>query len=219
VVGLGADDSKDFEATGVRKEERGKRADEMIVLLKRLWTEEQVTFDGEFYAANNLTLLPRPYQNGGPPLWAGGRSKAALRRAGCLADGWLTSYSSPEEIAAGIPAIRKYASEFGRQVAEDHYGVLVPFFFAKSFDEAVAVASSSIRRRPEVSLQDYSALGTPVEVRNKLQEYIGAGATKFVMRPCGPKKSLHEQVKILADEVIRRLQTPFSREERLERLG
>jgi probable F420-dependent oxidoreductase len=219
VVGLGADDSKDFEATGVRKEERGKRADEIIVLLKKLWTEEQVTFDGQFYTAKDITLLPRPYQNGGPPVWVGGRSQAALRRAGRLADGWLTSHSTPDEIAAGIAAIRKYAAASGREVPEDHYGVLIPFFFATDVDAALAIAGASIRRRPEVSLKDYSALGSPLDVRNKLKEYVRAGVTKFVMRPSGPKKSLPEQVKILADEVVKDLQTPFSREERVERLG
>src|SRR5918996_171820 len=74
VVGLGGDDSQDFEAAGVRREERGKRADEAIVLMKKLWTEERVNFEGKFSSIKELTLLPRPYQKGGPPVWAGGRS-------------------------------------------------------------------------------------------------------------------------------------------------
>src|ERR687892_2366412 len=74
VVGLGGDDSRDFEAAGVRREERGKRADEAIVLMKKLWTEERVNFEGKFSSIKELTLLPRPYQKGGPPVWAGGRS-------------------------------------------------------------------------------------------------------------------------------------------------
>ena len=57
VVGIGGDDSRDFEATGVRKEERGKRGDEAIVLMKKLWTEEQVNFEGQFYSVRDLTLL------------------------------------------------------------------------------------------------------------------------------------------------------------------
>jgi alkanesulfonate monooxygenase SsuD/methylene tetrahydromethanopterin reductase-like flavin-dependent oxidoreductase (luciferase family) len=66
---------------------------------------------------------------------------------------------------------------------------------------------------------DYSALGTPDQVRRKIQEYIDAGATKFVMRPYGPKETHVEQVHILAKEVISPLQTPFSPAERVERLG
>jgi alkanesulfonate monooxygenase SsuD/methylene tetrahydromethanopterin reductase-like flavin-dependent oxidoreductase (luciferase family) len=126
VVGIGGDDSRDFEATGVRKEERGKRGDEAIVLMKKLWTEDQVTYQGQFYSVRDLTMLPRPYQKGGPPVWVGGRSKAAFRRAGQLADGWLVSSVTPSEVALGIEAIRNHAAEVGREIPEDHYGVLVP---------------------------------------------------------------------------------------------
>ena len=219
VVGLGGDDSKDFEATGVRKEERGKRADEAIVLIKKLWTEEQVTYQGQFYSVRDLTLLPRPYQNGGPPIWVGGRSKAAFRRAGRLADGWLVSSVTPSEVAAGIEAIRNHAAEVGRALPADHYGVLVPFAFSSDREEALKISGPSIRRRQDISPSDYSALGTPDQVRRKIQEYIDAGATKFVMRPYGPKETHVEQVQILAKEVISPLQTPFSPAERVERLG
>jgi probable F420-dependent oxidoreductase len=217
VVGLGGDDSRDFEATGVRKEERGKRADEAIALMKRLWSEENVTFEGQFYSVKELTLLPRPYQKGGPPVWVGGRSKAAFRRAGRLADGWLVSSVTPAEVGAGIEAIRAHAADAGREVPEDHYGVLVPFCFAKDREEALRIAGPSIRRRQDIAPSDYSALGTPAEVRKKLQEYIDVGATKFVMRPYGPKETHEDQVRILAKEVIPTLQTPFTPEERQER--
>ena len=219
VVGLGGDDSRDFEAVGVRKEERGKRGDEAIVLMKKLWSEEKVNFDGQFYSAHDLTLLPRPYQKGGPPVWVGGRSNAALRRAGRLADGWLVSSVTPEEVAAGIEGIRTHAAEAGREVPEDHYGVLVPYLIASSREEAERLAGPSIRRRQDLAPQEYSALGTAEHVRERLREYIAAGATKFVMRPYGPKESLPKQVEILAKEVIPALQTPFTLGERRERLG
>jgi len=219
VVGIGGDDSRDFEATGVRREERGKRGDEAIVLMKKLWTEEHVTFEGQFYSVRDLTLLPRPYQKDGPPVWVGGRSKAAFRRTGRLADGWLVSSVTPSEVAAGIEAIRNHAAEAGRAIPEDHYGVLVPFAFANDSEEALKISGFSIRRRQDVPPSEYSALGAPGQVRRKIQEYIDAGATKFVMRAYGPKETHREQVRILAKEVIPPLQTPFSSVERLDRLG
>src|SRR5215471_3667937 len=219
VVGIGGDDSRDFAATGVRKEERGRRGDEAIALMKTLWTEENVTFEGQFYSIKDLTLLPRPYQNGGPPVWVGGRSKAAFRRAGRLADGWLVSSVTPSEVATGIEAIRNHAAEVGREVPEDHYGVLVPYVFANDSEEALRIAGPSIRRRQDIPPPDYSALGTPDQVRRKIQDYIDAGATKFVMRPYGPKETHVERVQMLAKEVIAPLQTPFSPSERIERLG
>jgi probable F420-dependent oxidoreductase len=219
VVGIGGDDSRDFEATGVRKEERGKRGDEAIVLMKKLWTEEQVTYEGQFYSVRDLTLLPRPHQEGGPPVWVGGRSKAAFRRAGRLADGWLASSVSPKEVAVGIEAIRKHAAEVGREIPDDHYGVLVPFCIAQDSEEALRIAGPSIRRRQDIPTNEYAALGTPEEVRQRIENYVAAGATKFVMRPYGPKETHQDQGRILAREVIPTLQTPFSAAERRERLG
>jgi len=218
-VGLGSDESKDFKATGVRKEERGRRTDEAIVLMRKLWTEESITFEGKFYSVRDLTLLPRPHQKAGPPIWVGGRSQAALRRAGQLGDGWLVSTAAPHEVARGIEAIRCHAREAGRKVPEDHYGALLSFFFGKSPENALEFAKPSIRFRPDIPPTDYCALGTPEQVRQKLQEYIDAGVTKFVMRPAGPGDSWYEQLEILAREVIQPLQTPFSEEERLERSG
>src|SRR5262249_6684825 len=133
--------------------------------------------------------------------------------------GWLASSGTPSEVAAGIEAIGRLAAEAGREVPEDHYGVLVPYVFANNSEEALKIAGSSIRRRQDIPPSDYSALGTPENVRRKIADYIGAGATKFVMRPYGPKESHLEQVQILAKEVIPALQTPFSAAERGERLG
>jgi probable F420-dependent oxidoreductase len=219
VVGIGGDDSRDFAAIGVRKEERGKRGDEAIVLMKKLWTEENVTFEGQFHAVRDLTLKPRPYQKEGPPIWVGGRSAAALRRVGRLSDGWLVSSVTPAEVAVGIQSIRKHAADAGREIPEDHYGVLMPFVFARNEEEALSIAGPSIRRRQDVLPQEYSLLGTPEAMRRKMQTYIDAGATKFVMRPAGPKDSVGKQVEMLAKEIIPALQTPFSDAERKERLA
>src|SRR5262249_39884164 len=146
--GLGGDDSTDLQAVAVNRKERAARADEMIVLMRRLWTEDHVCFDGKFYSVTDVTITPRPWQTNGLPIWIGGRSAAAMRRTGRLGDGWLVSSVSSAEVGAGIQAIRSYATEAGRQVPEDHYGVLIPFFFASSEDKAYALAGESIRPRP-----------------------------------------------------------------------
>src|SRR6188768_2526971 len=81
-IGLGGDESKDLQAVGINKKERAGRADEMIVLMRRLWTEENVTFIGKYFSVDDATIMPRPWQKNGPPIWIGGRSEAALRRTG-----------------------------------------------------------------------------------------------------------------------------------------
>jgi probable F420-dependent oxidoreductase len=207
-VGLGSDDAQDFAAVGVSKKERGQRSDEAIALMRRLWTEDNVSFSGKFFSIQDVTITPRPWQNGGPPIWIGGRSQAALRRTGRLGDGWLVSGASAAEVRDGIKAIRAYAAEAGRVVPEDHYGVLLPFYFGRSIEEAYEAAKKSLRLRPELSPLDFTALGRPEQVRQRMGEYMSAGATKFVMRPCGPFEKWHEQIEMLAREVIQPLQTP-----------
>jgi probable F420-dependent oxidoreductase len=206
--GLGGDESRDLQVVGVNRKERAARFDEMITLMRRLWTEESVTFEGQFYSAQDATIMPRPWQKNGLPIWIGGRSQAAMRRTGRLGDGWLVSSVSPAEVEAGIKTVRAYASEAGRQVPEDHYGVLIPFYFAGNADSAFDVAGRSVRPRGDMATADFTAFGNPDQVRAKVQAYIGAGATKFVMRPCGPFEAWREQIGILAHEVIQPLQTP-----------
>ena len=207
-IGLGGEDSKDLEAVGVSRKERGARADEAIVLMRRLWTEERVSFEGKFFSVRDVTIMPRPWQKDGPPIWIGGRSHAAMRRTGRLGDGWLVSSAAPAEVEAGIGSIRAYAAGAGREVLDDHYGVLIPFYFGPDAGKALDVACGSIRARSDLPVTEFTALGNPDQVRARVQAYIAAGATKFVMRPCGPLENWREQVEMLAREVIRPLQTP-----------
>ena len=206
-IGLGGDESKDLQVVGVNRKERAARADEMIMLMRRLWTEEDVTFQGKFYSVENATITPRPWQKNGLPIWIGGRSEAAMRRTGRLGDGWLVSSVSPAEVEAGIKSIRAHAAGAGRQVPEDHYGVLIPFYFAPSAEEAFKIAGRSVRPRPDLPAKQFTAFGTPEQVRERVSAYISAGATKFVMRPCGQFESWREQIGILGREVIAPLQT------------
>ena len=96
--------------------------------------------------------MPRPWQKKGPPIWIGGRSEAALRRTGRLGDGWLVSSVSASEVEQGIKSIRRHATEAGRQVPEDHYGVLIPFYFSGSADKAFEIAGT--RHPPARRLAD-----------------------------------------------------------------
>jgi alkanesulfonate monooxygenase SsuD/methylene tetrahydromethanopterin reductase-like flavin-dependent oxidoreductase (luciferase family) len=179
----------------------------MITLMRRLWTEENVTFIGKYFTVEDATIMPRPWQKKGPPIWIGGRSEAAMRRTGRLGDGWLVSSVSPGEVEVGIETIRRYAAAANREVPEDHYGVLIPFYFAESADKAFEIAGRSIRPRTDMAISEFTAFGTSQQVRAKVQAYIAAGATKFIMRPCGPFDGWRAQTEMLARDVIQPLQT------------
>ncbi len=82
--GIGISGQRDteieFEVLDIPVRTRGRRTDELMQVLKRLWTEEQVTHQGRFYSFEDATLAPRPVQQPNPPVWVAGRSEAAMRR-------------------------------------------------------------------------------------------------------------------------------------------
>lgn len=116
-VGVGWQRSE-YESLGVPFEERGRRMDEAITLIRRYWTEPSVSFAGEFSQAEAMAMDPKPVQPGGPPIWIGGDSPAALRRVGRLGDGWLAMADSDDIIATApekLATIRAAAEAAGRE--------------------------------------------------------------------------------------------------------
>lgn len=115
-AGLGLGWSPDeFAAAGVPMERRGARMDEYLRTLVALWTEDPVEVDGEFYRVPPSRVAPRPVQSPHPPLLLGGTAEAALRRAGRLAEGWISSSRQDlTEIGRSVQAVRDGAREAGR---------------------------------------------------------------------------------------------------------
>jgi probable F420-dependent oxidoreductase len=118
-VGAGWQESE-YESLGVPFAERGRRLDEAIHLLRLYWTKPSVTFRGRFYQAEAMAMDPKPVQPGGPPIWLGGDSDAALRRVGRLGDGWL-AMADADDLLATLPTklatIRAAAEDAGRDPA------------------------------------------------------------------------------------------------------
>lgn len=92
---------------------RGKRMDEQITLLRRLFSEELVEFEGDFHTIPDAGLNPRPVQ-GRLPIWIGGYVEKVLRRVGTMGDGWLPGGSFSDTVKLNIDKIRNYAEEAGR---------------------------------------------------------------------------------------------------------
>lgn len=220
VAGLGGEAPLEYEALGTQKNQRARRTDEALEAMRLLWSQETATFHGRYYSFTDVAVTPKPVQQPGPPVWIGGRSDAAMRRTGRLGDGWLPSAITPDECAAGIAAIDAYAAAEGRSVPDDHFGVSITCAVADSVDSARELAASALpRRRDDAALEDYTAMGTPEQVIAKLNEYVAAGVTKFVLRPPGPPDEWMRQAELLAREVIAPMQTPFSAAEVRERAG
>jgi probable F420-dependent oxidoreductase len=178
--GLGVDLPRELQATGVIKAERGPRVEESVTAIRELWHGKPVSHHGRFWQFEEVVLSPRPTR---PRLefWLGGRAPAALRRIGRVADGWLASFSGPEQVGEGIATIRTAAAVAGRSIDADHYGATI--FSAPSAAELPPAGDLLLDRlRPGLAREDHVAVGAE-ETRALLERFLAAGATKFVLNP------------------------------------
>ena len=202
-IGLGQEDPREYEACGVSKADRGRRTDEAMTVMRRLWSEDSVTHEGEFYTLHDVTVEPKPVQEPSIPVWIGGRSPAAQRRVARIGDGWLVSSATPDEVQEGVDLIFSTAPEHGRSIDDDHIGALVGYYIAPTIEEAEAAAEPYVTRvREDAHFRRYSALGTAQQVRAGIQSFLEAGASKFVVRPmCSPRESL-DQLRLFGELIL-----------------
>jgi alkanesulfonate monooxygenase SsuD/methylene tetrahydromethanopterin reductase-like flavin-dependent oxidoreductase (luciferase family) len=114
VLGVGAGWlAEEFAALGVPFDDRGRRLDEYVAVMRALWSEDKASFDGEFFRFADCISRPRPV-HGTIPVVVGGHTKAAARRAGRLGDGFFPGNASIEDIVGLIAVMRGAAIEAGR---------------------------------------------------------------------------------------------------------
>jgi len=106
--------AEEFEALGIPFAERGARSDEALKVMQTIWTEAEPRFDGRFFRFSGIKAEPKPLQKPHPPIWIGGGSPAALRRAAEFGDAWHPSHRPVEEIAGGVAQFRELAKNRGR---------------------------------------------------------------------------------------------------------
>lgn len=108
----------EFAATGAAHERRGARAEEYLAVLRALWAPGTARFDGRYYTVPPSRMDPKPVQRPAPPILLGGAAPAALRRAGRLADGWISrSATDLTRIGESVAQVRAAAEAAGRDPA------------------------------------------------------------------------------------------------------
>jgi alkanesulfonate monooxygenase SsuD/methylene tetrahydromethanopterin reductase-like flavin-dependent oxidoreductase (luciferase family) len=183
-LGIGGDDRREVLACGVDPKTRGRRMDEALAILRPLLSGQRVTHHGEFFDLFDAHLQPTPQQP--VPLVIGGRSDAALRRAGQLGDGWLGIWTTASRCAEAIAAVEDHGQAAGRRDVEWQHGMT--FWCGFGTDPAagrdwVAPAMERLYRTPYEKFARYVPTGTPAQIAENLAPYLHAGITTINFIP------------------------------------
>jgi alkanesulfonate monooxygenase SsuD/methylene tetrahydromethanopterin reductase-like flavin-dependent oxidoreductase (luciferase family) len=186
-VGVGGEDRHEVEICGVDPSTRGRRMDECLVVVRELLTGKPTSFNGEFFDLDDAIVLPTPSEP--IPIVIGGRSDAAVRRAGRLGDGWLGIWNSPRRFADVVDQIDGAAEEAGRVSRPRRHGMQVWCGISDdraSARERLAPAMEAFYQIPFERFEKYSPYGTPQEVADFLRTYVEVGCTSFNLIPQAP---------------------------------
>ena len=204
-VGVGGEFASDFEVAGVPIKERGARLSEAIEVLRKLWTGDKVSHQGRFYAFKDIQMLPAPVQPGGPPIWCGGRSDAALRRIAELADGWISYVVTADTYRAGLEKIAAFAAQAGRRPTRFGTSHLLFVRFGKTREEALEEAAKHLSIRYAMDFRKpaerYCALGRPEDVAEAVRKFHDAGVRRLVLDMIGRPEERPGQFERFAEEV------------------
>jgi probable F420-dependent oxidoreductase len=191
--GLGVANNAEHQAFGVQRADRASIFDESLTLMRRLWTEDHVTHHGRWFNVDDVTVRPKPMQQ---PLdvWMGGVAPSELKRVGRLADGWLPSFVTPDDVRDKLAEVRRVAAEHDREIDPEHFGVLIPYANAPIDDTVLGFVSA---RNPHADPTDIIApsLGALAEL---IERHIAVGASKFVVVPFAPLTDVTSELEELS---------------------
>jgi len=175
--------ARPFAAFGIDPSVPVTRFNQGLELMKALWTEPKVTFDGRFWQLDGASMEPKPAQRPHPPIWIGGNHPNALRRAARLADGFFGAGSqSTAQFAQQTPVVREALTEFGRDPAA--------FRFAKRVYIHVDDDAARARERLDAALarhygrsgwSEVFVAGPPADCVAGLREVVDAGAELILL--------------------------------------
>ena len=204
--GIGSPLGPEWKMLNLDSATRGRKTDEALEVIRRLWSEDKVDFVGAHYHLSGATLSPKPVQPD-LPMWIGGSSAAAIRRTAKYGTGWQAGPETPEQAKEVVAAIKAAAAAEGRSIDDDHYGAGIPFRFAKSKDGAdepgLAPLFDAYRKRTGRDPLDYFAIGDATAIVDKIGEFVAAGVSKFILRPTAKgDDDMLAQTRRLIDEVL-----------------
>jgi probable F420-dependent oxidoreductase len=205
-VGVGGEYPQEFRACQVPMAERGRRADEGIAVIRKLWTGQQLSHAGPFFPMDDIRLIPAPSRPGGPPIVVAGRKTPAMRRAAILGNGWMPYLYSARRYTTSAQKIRDLAEQADRDLSGFGWFVYLFVNVARSGSEARRKAAQLLSQRynRDVTemLDSIATVGSPNEVVEKIGTFAEAGARHFVFSPCDAPEDQGRSIDLLLDSVI-----------------
>ncbi len=205
-VGLGGNPAV-YPAYGISATRRAARFAEGIRLMKRLWTEPRVTFEGEFWKLQNVSMEPKPLQKPHPPIWFGAHHPTAVKRAVELGEGFMGAGSiSTARFAEEVQMLRKLLEEAGRD--PDAFPIGKRVYIAIDRD-AVRAANrlaewfGAFYGKPQLA-EEVSICGSAEECLDRLADVVAAGARLLMFHPVFDELDQLEQ---FASAIAPRLKT------------
>ena len=203
--GIGSPRGPEWTALHLDTTTRGRRTDEALEIISRLWSQDSVDFDGRHNKLTGASISPKPVQKE-LPIWIGGASEAAIRRTARYGTGWQGGPETPAQIAPIIAGIRAASLAAGRPIDEDHYGAAFPFHFGRANDPGIARTMEAFRKRTGQEAEDYFAIGNAQTILERIEAYIEAGAQKFILRPMArDDDGMMAETRKIIDEILPRV--------------
>jgi F420-dependent oxidoreductase-like protein len=169
-----------FPKAGVRVE----MVDEALTIMKKLWTEDKVTFKGKYYSINDAVSLPKPVQKPYPPILVGGGGDKMLRVIARHANAWDCGFESLEDVKKEIARLETACVEVGRNRAEIENTFQSRLIIAEAEEDALKRAEQWREERqgkPEDPDWKYAVKGSPKACAKILKDYVDAGVTHFTL--------------------------------------
>jgi probable F420-dependent oxidoreductase len=207
-VGVGGENPKEFEACGIPHRERGARVSEGIEVVRTLWRDTPATFGGRFTSFEGVSLDPKPVQTPAPPIWIGGRSDAALARAGRQGDGWVSYVVQPERYKASLEKIRAAGAEARRPLDGFVAAHLAFITVGRDYEAAERIWVERLSRRYAQDFgplaRKYGIIGTPAQCAETLERFVTGGCNYVLMNPICDLADERAQLEAIASEIIPR---------------
>ena len=203
--GLGSNRSRDFIASGTSTKARGQKMNEALEIINRLWTGEEVTFEGKHYQYDKASIRPCPVQV--PlPLWIGGSSDAAIERTAKYGTGWQASFDTPEEAGVIVDKILAAAVKQGRSIDIDHFGAGFGVRFGSWDEDPVKKMAANFEKRTGKQAARGLVVGGSDEILERIQAYVDRGVSKFILRPIGNGDAeMKEQTEQIIEEILSKI--------------